>query len=434
MKIFFVFIIVFSTLLSRSVFAVDPIYISKYVSKNDFDGKTGAVYLSSGLIYLVNEDNKSLRDKIHEAIQNNSQIKLNENDFTDSDELTEIDSFEIIPSAQQKDLAAPAYIEWSDRNPLSDTDLTLLETYQDAQGLMDKFNGQTRDESECYNRAHVWAYESIAKSNVNLGKIWIFFTSRYIREFRYKWWFHVAPFTEVGSDRYRYVLDRGFTMIPYNVENWKNIFMKNSANCVSTSSYTTYESNQESAYCYLIYSNQYYWQPLNLESLTKRGVRPSSYQSSDLKIAYRDALITWNGIIPSLSNRQTPISTPAPTPTPTPFPRPSPDNYLRAVTVGETFLAIYHDNKEVVALKVVGDRITGQGFANPFLRKNIALTNACKDGWCTGMRVTVPLERGKPRAEIIGIDVDGRFVIKFLNTPLAGGTSAGWEERHLRRD
>jgi hypothetical protein len=125
-------------------------------------------------------------------------------------------------------------------DPLGNYDLTVLPSYEAAQEVMDGFDGNTREKSQCYNRAHVWSYQAFVNQKVNLGKVWIFFSRKYIREYRYKWWFHIAPYTKIEGYETPYILDRGFTMVPYTLENWKNIYMKNKAECKVVNKYSDY--------------------------------------------------------------------------------------------------------------------------------------------------------------------------------------------------
>ncbi len=202
-----------------------------------------------------------------------------------------------------KEMYTPAgynALRFYSHDPLEKSNITQLSSYEDAQSVMNLFNGETREKSQCYNRAHMWTYEALYKSQVNLGKVWIFFTSKYINEYNYKWWFHVAPYTEVHNEA-KYILDRGFTMIPYNFENWKNIFMKNKAHCPVVKSYNEYQYGKWKEYCYIIFSSQYYWQPWQLENLANRNIHYWGYKMGELEIAYKDALIYWNRKIPRLT-------------------------------------------------------------------------------------------------------------------------------------
>lgn len=196
-------------------------------------------------------------------------------------------------------------IRFSSKNPLEKSNISVLPNYETAQSVMDHINGGTDDDSQCYNRAHMWTYEALIKDNVNLGKVWIFFTKKYTREFNYKWWFHVAPYTHVNDSNVRYVLDRGFFTVPFNLRSWTDYFMENNAECRVVTDYNQYRKNQKREYCFLIFSSQYYWQPWQIEKLSNRGTHFWGYKPGELKITYPDALIrgTWNRTIPTLDSR-----------------------------------------------------------------------------------------------------------------------------------
>jgi hypothetical protein len=59
---------------------------------------------------------------------------------------------------------------------------TVFNSLQDAQNLFNTMDNQTKNDSECYNRAHGWAYDLYTQYRINSLKIFIFFTKRYIRE------------------------------------------------------------------------------------------------------------------------------------------------------------------------------------------------------------------------------------------------------------
>lgn len=259
-------------------------------------------YKEGKLIYFVQEE-RSLKAK-HKALIV-KDIYSNANSFSDSHRNSNNNSFkETVSLLNPKNV-----IFEEDRNfdPLEQANLTLFSTYQEAQEVMNSFNGKTADKSQCYNRSHMWTFEVFQSSDatLNLGKTWIFFTHKYIREFDYKWWFHTAPFAKVDDANGMYLLDRGFTRIPYNLKNWTDLFMKNNSQCREVVDYLKYENNQESEYCYLIHSNQFFWQPYQLKNLSARGNLKVKYQLSDLKLAYKDALIFWDETIPGYEQEDT---------------------------------------------------------------------------------------------------------------------------------
>ncbi len=310
MRIFLLLTIALSCL---STFAADSNLIIKL---DESSAKKLSLYLDNGEIVDILKSNKRAISQARDAFSTNEAIKIldkvTSTDYPDTALEVEIVvsktpyTPEVAPRRKIKNLySREAYnrIRFRTRNPLEKSKISIAPTYEAAQEIMNSMNGGTREESQCYNRAHMWTYEALIQNNVNLGKVWIFFTKKYIREIGHKWWFHVAPYTHVGDDTFRYVLDRGFTMVPYTMENWKNIFIKNKANCPVVTDYNHYDKRQNSAYCYLIYSSQYYWQPWQLERLSEKKIRFWGYKSNELTITYNDALITWSGHIPTLDPR-----------------------------------------------------------------------------------------------------------------------------------
>lgn len=150
-----------------------------------------------------------------------------------------------------------------------------------------------REDAQCYNRAHIWVHDLSSKflqsRTINLGKMWIFFTQRYIREFNYKWWFHVAPYTHLKGDSTEIILDRTYYHSPRRLQNWTNYFMQNNVTCTKVEYYSHYNNNQESAYCYLIKSSMYYYQPYQIENLEKGEPQKHEFLRSELELAYKDA-------------------------------------------------------------------------------------------------------------------------------------------------
>lgn len=284
------------------------------------------LYLDNGEIVQVNPHDDELLARLralHQAQRPLELTRISQN----SDRPDLVTAAHEAPRSGHKEMFSPERLReqaFSTTDPLEKANITLLPTYQAAQTLMDQLRGDTGDDSQCYNRAHVWTYETLANSNVNLGKTWIFFSQKYIKEFSYKWWFHVAPYARVNDANQTYVLDRGFTRVPYNLVNWKNLFMKNQADCPVITNYLDYETAQDSAYCYLMFSSQYYWQPYQLRNLATRTERTWGYRRANLEIAYEDALIRWDQTMPELASvpsvnvPPTVVVAPVPGPTPTP--------------------------------------------------------------------------------------------------------------------
>lgn len=134
--------------------------------------------------------------------------------------------------------------------------------FTSVQSLKDAFLTMRRDsrrKSQCYDRAYVWGYDLWEKRAVNSMKLFLFFTNKYIREYRYKWWFHVSPMSYV--DEQEYVIDRLFTKGPLTPQRWTNIFMRNNAVCKTVESYFDYFKDDPTESCFLIRATMYYLGP-----------------------------------------------------------------------------------------------------------------------------------------------------------------------------
>ena len=268
-----------------------------------------ALFLENGEIVHIDKNDTALVTQVKKIFATHKKIQLtrvsqnlNHPDLVVAVEVSS-DDLSTINSAN-KEMYSPerfSTVGFTTNNPLEKANITILSTYQEAQTIMDKLRRDTGDESQCYNRAHVWTYETLANSQVTLGKTWIFFTQKYIREFEYKWWFHVAPHATVNDANQTYILDRGFTTVPHNLVNWKNIFMRNQAECPVITNYLDYDNNQDTSYCYLMFSSQYYWQPYQLKNLAANASRSRGYRRANLPIAYTDAIANWDRQIPVLA-------------------------------------------------------------------------------------------------------------------------------------
>lgn len=167
---------------------------------------------------------------------------------------------------------------------------TVLASEEEAQKIFSTLRPRARKESQCYNRAHIWSFESKKTYKLNSAKVFMFYTRKYIREYNFHWWFHVAPFTYIGNrtDIQERVLDYKYTASPLPMKNWTDIFMQNHAVCPSISKYSQYSRNQEKAYCYLYRASMYYYQPLDLDALERTGKKKTNWIQWEIKNGYRN--------------------------------------------------------------------------------------------------------------------------------------------------
>lgn len=153
------------------------------------------------------------------------------------------------------------------------------------------FNKMRKDytrNGECFNRAHIWAYEEHNRSKLNLMKIFMFFTTRYIRRYKYHWWFHVTPMVYVGNLKSPRTLDRRYTSGPRQTKTWSNVFIKSQRTCKIVKKFDDYYLNQQKEDCYHIYSSMYYVIPRDLEKRDLTGVEKSEFIEKDIRRGYRN--------------------------------------------------------------------------------------------------------------------------------------------------
>lgn len=164
---------------------------------------------------------------------------------------------------------------------------TNLGSMEQATTIFGRQNRRHQRASQCYNRAHVWAYEEFKRSGLQSMKLFMFFTRSYIRTYRYKWWFHVTPMTYVNG--VAMTLDRTFMRGPVPVKTWTDNFIYSKRNCPVVSKYSQYRNNQETEHCYLHPASMYFWQPRDLEKFETTGFEKTQYIPSEVNWAYREA-------------------------------------------------------------------------------------------------------------------------------------------------
>lgn len=164
---------------------------------------------------------------------------------------------------------------------------TVLNDYTSALNILDQMRSDYNNEGQCFSRAHVWAYEEYKRSGLQSMKLFLFFTNRYIRNYRFKWWFHVTPMTYVGNTMR--TLDRRYAKGAYLTKTWTDIFIKSKRTCPLVNLYRSYSDNQESQDCYLIPVNMYFLIPRDIEIRDLMGREKESFIPYDVERSYQDA-------------------------------------------------------------------------------------------------------------------------------------------------
>ena len=146
-------------------------------------------------------------------------------------------------------------------------------------------------ESQCYNRAHIWAYEWFTKYSIYSMKTWIFFTRRYIRKYKFDWWFHVSPSVRLMHNGMQkdMVMDVKYARGPLDLKNWTNIFMRDDANCPMVKTYSDYANYPESGSCFTMRTSMFYYQPIDIETKESWGTIKANWYDEEIKQAYLEA-------------------------------------------------------------------------------------------------------------------------------------------------
>ena len=164
---------------------------------------------------------------------------------------------------------------------------TVLSSMAEATTIFQRMRRDWQRESQCYNRAHIWAYEENKRHGTVLQKIFVFYTKRYIRNYRFYWWFHAIPAVSVGPELI--TLARRYDRSPLTMKPWTDLFVRSGRACPVITRYTDYSQHQEAEDCYLHFASQYFWQPRDLETFERTGAEKTSFITREVNHAYWEA-------------------------------------------------------------------------------------------------------------------------------------------------
>lgn len=236
------------------------------------------IKLENGRVVFLDDSDKDELSAFHESMRNQEYLEIVVNDEN---------SFE---SAQTVENENAAPLEGHTHSAFSYTP-TVIPNLAEARSIFSRMRRNYQYESQCYNRAHIWAYEEFNRSSLNSMKLFLFFTNRYIRNYRYDWWFHVSPMALVNEEgaSVERVLDRRYTSGPMYVNSWTNIFIYSRRKCPVVQKYNDYRNNQEKEDCYLIPVSMYFWQPRDIVARDNNGYEKKSFIRSEVDWAYWEA-------------------------------------------------------------------------------------------------------------------------------------------------
>ncbi len=255
--------------------------IVKYSPAADAQSATHFYLESEGRVARISADQSDLSVKMEAAYFNDEWVTISLKDRGDHDEIVALQTtaaplssaLDVVDEEETVDPATATYLP-------SD-----LGSFENAQSIFGGLHRRFKRRSQCYQRAHVWAYSMHANSNIKSMKVFLFFTEKYVRAYNYKWWFHVAPFVKAAG--VEYVMDRSYTSKPLDMQSWTNEFMKNKAVCPVIRSYSDYSRNEYAAYCFVAKVPMYYYNPVDLQALERRRVVIENWKTSHVNDSRR---------------------------------------------------------------------------------------------------------------------------------------------------
>ena len=166
---------------------------------------------------------------------------------------------------------------------------TVYASYQDATNALTSFRKDSLRDAQCYDKAHVWAYEENYYHQSRLMKVFLFFSDSYIERYNNPWWFHVAPLglVKMGSNVNERVMDGGFAQFPLKMKLWTDIFMKNKASCKVMERYSDYSRHPGEDDCYIYKASMYFWQPKDIEALEAGQSAKTQFINWEIRHAYK---------------------------------------------------------------------------------------------------------------------------------------------------
>lgn len=251
---------------------------------HDIDVGTGneppLIFLTSGNVISFPDWKKHDLEILRSGMRNKTWFLIEFNENRELVSLREVPAPEYAGIQHEKDF-------------FSSTPYTpsILKNIDDAKKLFKESRANARAESQCFNRAHVWSYEWRKKHNLYSSKAWIFFTKKYIRKYKFEWWFHVAPMVYVVQDGEvkERIMDIKYSKGPLKLKQWTDIFMRDSAHCRVVQKYTDQANYPESGSCFVMKSSMYYYQPVDLELLEILGQEKTRWLEPEVRHAYLDA-------------------------------------------------------------------------------------------------------------------------------------------------
>lgn len=277
-------LLLFVTLVAAPIFANTEIRTQIHDIDMGLPGEEPLIFLTSGQVVKYPSANKLTLDILKEAIQKKTWflIRINEE--------REIIDFHEVPAALLNTLR-PTNLKLKLFSVDPSYRPSILKDLEQARKYFYESRTDHHKESQCYNRAHVWTYEWRKKKNLYSSKVWLFFTRKFIRKYKFEWWFHVSPMVNVVVDNEvkERVMDMKYARGPLKLKQWTDIFMRDNADCPVVQKYSDHANYPESGSCFVMKSSMYYYQPVDLEEEELSGNVRNRWVPAEVNHAYQEA-------------------------------------------------------------------------------------------------------------------------------------------------
>jgi hypothetical protein len=254
--------------------------IQSKIDSIDISNKKGTphlVKLENGRVVFIRSEDKVTLESFQQSLNSNETLDV---------EVSKNNDYLSAETVEGRERIEPTDVGDDSDGPNMSYSPTVV-SEATASTIFRRMRRDYQNDSQCYNRAHVWANEEYKTSGLKSMKLFLFFTNRYIRNYRYKWWFHVSPMVSTTEgDR---VIDRRYTSGPRAKNSWTPNFIYSGRQCAVVHKYSDYRNHQEEQDCYLIPVSMYFWQPRDIEYRDRTGYEKTSFNQSEVNYAYWEA-------------------------------------------------------------------------------------------------------------------------------------------------
>lgn len=232
------------------------------------------IRFDNGRVTFIKEKNKALLDTLKQSLELKETVVVKVDKHNN---LTSVQS-DLISHIEDENL-------WGIKNAYQPS---ILKNHTESLSIFKRMRKDFRRSGQCFQKAHIWTYEEYLRSGLNSMKIFMFFTERYIRRYKHKWWFHVTPMFYVGNMQTPRTLDRQYMKGPRSTKFWSDDFVKSKRRCKIVNRFDEFWLNQKTEDCYHIYTSMYFVIPRDIEVRDLTSYEKTVFREKDILRAYEE--------------------------------------------------------------------------------------------------------------------------------------------------